>query len=293
MKDNNKDIKISYWSSHLTTIVTVTLVLLIVGLIALMSVGAHRETERLHERVELSVIMTDSISDAEAADIAKELAKEPYVAQSQLIGKQQAMEEWSRDTGEDLMSLYNVNPFSPEVVLTLKADYTSADSLASISKRLESQPYVEKASQPDVEMIENMNRGIRKVVWVLGSIALTMLLISFVLINNTVRLATYSRRFTIHTMQLVGATDGYIRGPYVRGNMLSGFLAGIASSVLLLIAMLGTESSGVLNVWAVIGWGSFGMVCGGLVLIGTLVCGAAAALATRRYLRADYDDLFR
>lgn len=293
MKDNNKDIKISYWSSHLTTIVTVTLVLLIVGLIALMSVGAHRETERLHERVELSVIMTDSITDAEASDIAKELAKEPYVAHSQLIGKQQAMEEWSRDTGEDLMSLYNVNPFSPEVVLTLKADYTSADSLASISKRLESQPYVEQASQPDVEMIENMNRGIRKVVWVLGSIALTMLLISFVLINNTVRLATYSRRFTIHTMQLVGATDGYIRGPYVRGNMLSGFLAGIASSALLLLAMFGAESSGVLNVWTVIGWSSFGMVCVGLVLIGTLVCGAAAALATRRYLRADYDDLFR
>ena len=120
-----------------------------------------------------------------------------------------------------------------------------------------------------------------------------MLVISFVLINNTVHLTIYARRFTIHTMQLVGATDRFIRLPVVVQNLLAGLLAGLLASGIIALALLFAPKAGLDDPARYIGWPAYGVIAGALTIFGALICALAASIATRRYLRRDYDKLFK
>ncbi len=289
----NKEVKISFWASHLTTIVSVTLVLLLVGIIAMVWVGASNETRRLREQVELCAILSDSVSNARANDIGQMISKESYSKKVIVVSKEQALKNWIADTGEDLEELYGVNPLSPEVSFTLKADWNNAAGIDAIRKSVAAIPGVESVDAPESEMVEAMNTNIAGMTMVLGIVATVMLVISFVLINNTVQLTIYSRRFTIHTMQLVGATDGFISRPVVKNNALCGMIAGLLSAMLLFVAMVCAPYAGISDVTSIIGWETFGIIVGGMILSGMLLCSLTAWIATARYLRKDYDELFR
>lgn len=287
-----KEVRISYWAAHLTTVVSVSLVLLIIGVIALGSLAADSESRRLKEKIELSVILTDSVGNDRGEEIRAMLAGQPYAREVRLITKEEALKKWEEDTGENLETTFGVNPLSPEVAFNVTADYASPERIASVSRALAALPGVDSVSAPDAEMVDSMNRNLGRLTLILGAIGAVMLIISFVLINNTIHLTIYSRRFSIHTMQLVGATDGFIRRPFVGNNTLSGLIAGlIASGILLLLVWLSPKAGlGVLQ--SVVGWGNVGIVCCGITLLGMLICALAASLATTKYLRKDYDALF-
>lgn len=288
-----KEVKISYWAAHLTTVVSVTLVLLILGIIALISVSAATETRRLRERIEMSAVMADSVSNESAQALATKIKAQPYAANVQVITREQALKNWTADTGEDLQELFGVNPLTPEVSFSLKADYTSPEKIASIAEMLAKEPGVETVAAPDTEMVSGMNANIRTLSIILGVIALVMLIISFVLINNTVHLTVYSRRFTIHTMQLVGATNGFIRRPFVVNNMLAGVMSGLVATLVLAGVIMASPWLGLENVEDLIPWTTFLIISGGLIIVGALICTLSASIATTRYLRKDYDELFR
>ncbi len=290
---NNKEVRISYWAAHLTTVVSVTLVLLIIGIIALITVSAASETRRLRERLEVSVVMADTVSNARAEALAKEIEKSPYALSVGVVSKEAALKIWKADTGEDLEALFGVNPLSPEVAFTVKSGYSSEDSLRVMEKRISGFEGVAGVALPDSAMVESMNRNIERFSIVLGVIALVMVIISFVLINNTVHLAIYARRFTIHTMQLVGATSGFIRSPFVKSNMLSGLLAGLVASAIMAVALVAAPGAGFDNVADYISWPVYGVVAAGMIAVGVLLCGMAAWMATSRYLDKDYGELFR
>lgn len=177
---NNRDVKISYWAAHLTTIVSVSLVLIIIGIIALIYVSATNETRRLRERLEVSVVMADTISDAQATEISGIFASAPYAHSVKVITKKDALLNWKNDTGEDLESLFGVNPLSPEVTFSIKADYSTASRLDSIGKVASALPGVESVALPDSTMVESMNRNIQRFAIILGIIAVVMVVISFV-----------------------------------------------------------------------------------------------------------------
>lgn len=290
---HNKEVKISYWAAHLTTIVSVALVLLIIGIIALICVSATHESDLLRERIELSAIMTDSVSDAGASGFAERLKAKPFVASVEVVTAKQALDNWTADTGEDLEQLFGVNPLSPEVTFTLKPQYANPSSIEKIKTQLRRSPEVEDVAAPDAVMVENMNANIETFAMILGAIALVMVVISFVLINNTVHLSIYSRRFTIHTMQLVGATDAFIRRPFINANMLSGLIAGLAASGIIALALAAAPKAGFDDVATYISWTDFGIIAASLVAGGALLCGLAACIATSRYLHKDYDELFK
>lgn len=290
---NNKEVRISYWAAHLTTVVSVTLVLLIIGIIAQITVSVASETRRLRERLEVSVVMADTVSNASAEALAKEIEKSPYALSVGVVSKEAALKIWKADTGEDLEALFGVNPLSPEVAFTVKSGYSSEDSLRVIEKRISGLEGVAGVALPDSAMVESMNRNIERFSIVLGVIALVMVIISFVLINNTVHLAIYARRFTIHTMQLVGATSGFIRSPFVKSNMLSGLLAGLVASAIMAVALVAAPGAGFDNVADYISWPVYGVVAAGMIAVGVLLCGMAAWMATSRYLDKDYGELFR
>lgn len=288
-----KEAKISYWAAHFTTIISVTLVLLLIGIIAMVTVAADSETRRLKEKVELSVVLNDSVSDGAAAQIGRILAAKPYASNVKTITRRQALENWKAETGEDLEALFGVNPLSPEVSFSVKADYVSPVSIGEIRREISAMPDVAEVATPDIDMVEAMNRNIANLTFILSVVALVMIIISFVLINNTVHLTIYSRRFTIHTMQLVGARPGFIRRPFIQNNLLSGLLAGIAASALLAVALAAASRSGIMASVTTVSWVEYGIIAAGLIVIGALICGIAAWIATSRYLRKNYDQLFR
>ncbi|MDE6772083.1 MAG: permease-like cell division protein FtsX, partial [Muribaculaceae bacterium] len=133
---HNKEIKISYWAAHLTTIVSVTLVLIIIGIIALITVSAAIETRRLKERLQVNVVMADSVGNKGAEALAGELAGSPFALSVEVVTKEAALANWKKDTGEDLESLFGVNPLSPEVSFTVKADHASPVALKKIETQL-------------------------------------------------------------------------------------------------------------------------------------------------------------
>ncbi|MDE5843610.1 MAG: permease-like cell division protein FtsX [Muribaculaceae bacterium] len=289
----DKEVKISYWAAHTTTIVSVTLVLLILGLIALISVGARKETTRVRESLEVSVIMADSISNEGARACMESMKALPYCRNLNLITKEKALADWKADTGEDLEALFGVNPLSPEISFTMPEAYSISDSIAKIEKHLSSLPGVESIATPQGQMVEQMNHNITRLGTIMGGIALVLLIISFVLINNTVHLTVYARRFTIHTMQLVGATNAFIRRPMTLHNLLAGVLAGVIASALLWLAVGVAPKAGFSELQQVIDWQVLAVISGALILTGAFICAVTAAIATQHYLRKDYDELFR
>ncbi|MCM1142033.1 MAG: permease-like cell division protein FtsX [Muribaculum sp.] len=290
---HNKEVKISYWAAHLTTVVSVTLVLLLIGIIAIITISATAETRRLREKLEVSVVMQDSVSNAATQALAREIGQKPYAMNVEVITKEQALASWKADTGEDLETLFGVNPLSPEISFAVNADYSSDKHLQMIGNELRQLPGVADAALPDATMVDSMNRNIERFSIILGAIAIVMIIISFVLINNTVHLAIYARRFTIHTMQLVGATNGFIRKPFVLDNMLSGLIAGLVAAAILAVALTAAPSAGFDDASDYVSWATYGIVAAGMVAAGLLLCSIAAWGATSRYLGKDYGELFK
>lgn len=293
MKHNHKEVKISFWASHVTTIVSVTLVLLLGGIIAVIWTGARNESRRLREQLELTVILADSVSDAQGMQLAREIGEKPYAATVRFTGRDEAMRIWSEETGENLEELFGVNPLSPEVTFGVRADYTSKENIGVIRRSLEKVRGVESVASPDDETVDAMNDNIARLTVVLSIVAAIMLVISFVLITNTVRLSIYSRRFTIHTMQLVGATDGFIRRPIVTANTLCGLLSGLIASGILALCIWGASQSGLADIFRFFPWSCFAIVAAGMTLAGAAVCALASWAAATAYLHRDYDELFR
>lgn len=287
------DVKISYWAAHLTTTVSVTLVLLLVGIITFITLSSQKESRNIREKLEVSMVMNDTVSDIYAQSLAERLNNRPYVIEAGYVGKTQALNDWKEETGEDLESLFGVNPLSPEVFFRVNADYSSQDSLKNILADLKNIPGVAEVVMPDSEMVDAMNQNIQSLAIILAIVAFVMIIISFVLINNTVHLSIYARRFTIHTMQLVGATDGFIRRPFIVNNILAGLIAGVLASAILAISLGAAPHAGWSDVAHYISWGLFACIAGGMIISGPLICSLAAALATSKYLKKDYDELIR
>lgn len=291
--EKNKEVKISFWASHVTAIVSVTLVLLLAGIIALVWGGAVSETRRLREQVELNVILGDSVSQPRSMEIANEIRRKPYAMNVTLVSSDAALQKWVAETGEDLKALYGVNPLSPEIRFSLRSDYCSSQNVATIVHNLRRLPDVESVDAPDGAMVERMNSNLQGFTGILAAIAGAMMLISFVLINNTVQLTIHSRRFTIHTMKLVGATNGFISRPVVMNNMLCGLVSGCFASLLLAAALYAAPYAGFGNILSVYDWRLLLAIAGGLLVLGVVLCSLSAWIATVRYLRKDYDELFK
>lgn len=292
MKDQ-KEFKISYFAAHATTMVSVTLVLILVSIILMITIAARRETRKIRESIELSAVMGDHVSDEQAASIADTLKNFPFVNNPRLITKEEALNAWKRDTGEDLEAVFGVNPLSPEIEFTLPESYANSDSIRIAADAIKRIPGVTEVAAPDADMIKSMNDNIETLSIILGCVAIVMIVISYILISNTVRLTIYSRRFIIHTMQLVGATDRFISKTPILNNMLAGLIAGLIASAVLAVTLAAAPRDYIADLSSFISWGDYAAIAGGLVAGGCLICGLAAWLATSRYLHKDYSELLR
>lgn len=292
MKPQN-EVKISNWAAHTTTGVSVTLALLTLGIIAMIWIAATSESRRMMEKIEISVVMADSVTDQRAKAISEAIEKTDFAQNVRLISRQQALDNWKEATGEDLEHVFGVNPLSPEVAFTVPANYSSVKGIASIKRSVAAVAGVAEVGTPDSHLIETMNANIKRLTIGFTVLAAIMLVISFVLISNTVRLSIYSKRFTIHTMQLVGATDGFIRRPFIVSNALVGAVSGLISGALLSGLLAASGHMGLEQLSDLIDWKWMGIIDAGLIIGGALICALAALVATTRHLHQDYEELFK
>lgn len=286
-----KKSKISYFQSNFTSTISVALVLLLLGIIAFLGILANTFSKELKENIGFSVVLQSETTPEQVAAMDKMWKASPYVSEVKYISKEAALRNWEAETGENLVELFGVNPLNAEYEVYVKAEYANLDSLQVIEKQLKSINFVDEIAMHKSE-VDAANRNISNVALVLFVIAVLLMLISFVLINNTVRLTVYSRRFLIHTMKLVGAKPGFIRRPFVVSNMLNGLIAAFVSMLFLggVYLFLQNIDESLVVTFSVV---EIVAVFVGLIILGVLICGLAAFLAANKYIRLSYDDLFK
>lgn len=286
-----KKSKISYINTNITSIISVALVLLLLGMGAMLGLFARSAAERVRANIGFDVSMSDTASDSQVLAMKRLLSAAPYTASVRYVSKEEALMYWQQETGEDLMKVLGFNPLTAEFEVHVRPQYAEVDSLGAIEAALLRIPGVDVV-QVHRDRVEAISRNISNVVAVLGVVALALLAISFALINNTVRLTVYSRRFLIYTMKLVGATPGFIRRPIVISNIINGVIAALVASLALSVGLFYIDK-------AEGGWSALvtpvevWCVYGGLMVAGAVLCGIGALLASNKYLRLDYDELFK
>ena len=282
---------ISTSSAQITSTVSVALVLLILGTIALLGLIANNVTTSIKENIGFVAELDYEISQSDIDALNQKWDKEPYVASKKFISAEEVFQQESKLIGDDILKMTDgVNPYQAEFEIKVKAKYANRDSLEKIETSLANTKGIEEIKTNNT-MVDDINIGVNSVILALLAVAIAMILISFVLINNSVRLAIYSKRFTIHTMRLVGATNGFIRRPFVRTNMLHGLLAAVIASAIL-SGLLYYLQSIEYSLCSAISWIEAGYVFVALAILGIILCSTAALFATNKYLRTSYDDMF-
>lgn len=220
-----KKYKESFFNLHFTSTVSISLVLFVIGLIVSLYLTTHYFTIKSKENISLSIILNDTISETDLSRLERYLNATEYTKQVVYISRDSALKEHIAAIGEDPSEFLGYNPLSASLEVFLTSEYASTDSINSvILPRLQIFDGITNITYQK-EMIELLNNNINKLSLILSLIALVMLFISIVLINNTIRLSIYSKRFIINTMQLVGAKNSFIRRPFVRRSIINSFIA--------------------------------------------------------------------
>lgn len=269
---------------------SVAMVLFLLGMVATLGVVAHSLTTQLKENIGFDVVVGEQAGENQVVALKQLFTAAPYVKSVKYVSRDEALKQWERETGEDLMELIGVNPLCAEFEVRVRDAWACADSLSMIEYQLKKMPGVEHIDMHK-DVVDKINTGISRVAVVLLVVAALLLLISIALISNTVRLTVYSRRFLIHTMKLVGAKPSFIRRPIVLSNMVGGVIAAVIASTLLGAALyyLVEFEAG----WAeLITIFDVAVIFAALLLTGIVICSIAAAIAANRFIGLNYDELF-
>lgn len=215
-----------------TSCISTTLVLLLLGLVVFFVLAARNLSVYVRENINFSIVISDDMKERDILRLQKSLNGEPFVKSTEYISKKQALEEQTEAMGTDPQEFLGYNPFSASIEVKLKSDYANADSIAKIEKQIRRNTDIQDVLYQK-DLVDAVNDNIRKISLLLLGLAVILALISFALINNTIRLAVYSKRFLIHTMKLVGASWGFIRRPFLRRNFWIGVLSAALADGLL------------------------------------------------------------
>jgi cell division transport system permease protein len=288
--NQKKNKSIAGWGDYVTSTISVTLVLFILGLVGVINITFDGINRQVKERLGFTVVLTDSVAPSIITNLQKECKTAPYISTYKYLSSEDVLNEETGGEGDNLIDICGVNPYAPMFEVNVKAAYANVDSISKIVKQWENRDFVQEVTV-NTEMIGNLNRNAHVLNMILIIIAGALLLISFVLINNTVRLTVYSRRFLIHTMKLVGAKGSFIRRPFLINNAIEGVIAGcLSAGILAGLVAWGQTLDADLTHW--LPWCYTGIVLGALPLLGIIICTVAALFATNRYLHQCYDDMF-
>ena len=269
-----------------TLCISTAMVLVLLGLVVFSVQTSRNLSQWVKENLTVTVVLNDEVSVGDAKQFQQDLIHRPFSKEIHYISREQALKEQSEAMGSDPSEFLGMNPFPATLELQLHSDYANADSLVWIGEELRKNPKVTDVAY-QVDLMDSVNRNLTKLNILLLVLAVLLTFISFSLINNTVRLSVYSRRFLIHTMKLVGASWGFIRRPFMKQGLLVGILA-----ALIAIIVLGSGVYGLYyyepGIQFIITWRE--LVITGLAV---LVFGLVITFSVNRFLRMPPGELYK
>jgi cell division transport system permease protein len=273
-----------------------TLSLFIVGLFGIILIQASSLTKMIRENIEIQVFLDKGLSQQQLAELRKDLAKKPFVLQAEdsvylrFISNKEAAETFIKNTGEDFTKFLEDNPLRDSYVFSVSEEFQSSEQLTLIAKELETQPGVFEVSYM-TDLVDSINKNLFKVSLIMGGFILILIVTVIMLINNTIRLALFSQRFLIRSMQLVGATRGFIRKPFLIRAFLFGVLAGVLASGIL-YALLEYTKGNIEGFASLQNTELMLLLFVGLTVTGGFLSGISTLRAVNKYLNMSLDELY-
>ena len=277
-------------SSYLSVIVSIALVLFLVGLLGLIVLKTNSITKHFKEKVAITVFLNDNAKNKDVETLQAELRKEDYAKTVTYISKEEAAKIYSEDIGENFLEFLGENPLKNAIDITLKSEFVTPEIMAGIEKELVLRSIVSEVAY-DKPLIELLSKNINRLsLWMLIFSAL-FALIAVVLINGSIRLSVYSKRFTIKTMQMVGATKGFIRNPFIWQSVKLGIIGALVS-IVGLVAFISYLNKNIPELELFSDLNMLAMVFLGVIGLGILITWLSTYFATQRFLNLRSDELY-
>jgi cell division transport system permease protein len=276
---------------YVSTIFSIALVLLMLGMLGLILVHAKNLSNYVKENIVLNIIVDEGAKETEVLAFQKELNSAIEVKQTQYVNKEIAQHNLTKDLGEDFVNFLGYNPLLSTVDVYLKADYANNQSIDALKKKIEKNPIVKEVIYQS-SLIDMVNKNINTIGLIVLSFAIVLLIIAVALINNTIRLAIFSQRFLIKSMQLVGATKNFIRKPFILIAALHGLIASLIA-IIILLGILYYAQKEIPEILILRNYTEFGFVLIGMVALGIFIAAMSTLFAVSRYLRLKTYDLYR
>ncbi|OAQ41562.1 cell division protein FtsX [Pedobacter psychrophilus] len=276
---------------YISTVISISLVLLMVGLLGLILVHGRKLSNYVKENIVLNVIINEGTKEVEVLQLQKQIEANNYVKSTQYISKELAARNLTQDLGEDFIKFLGYNPLLSSIDVYMKADYANNQSIDVLSKQLQKNPMINEVRYQK-SLVDMINQNIRTISLVILGFGGVLLIIAVALINNTIRLAIYSQRFIIKSMQLVGATRGFIRKPFINYGILHGFIAGLIAIILLVLTLYFAQKE-IPELVILTDFTEFGVVFLGVIGVGILISGISTYFAVTKYLGLKTQDLYR
>jgi len=277
-------------SSYVSLIISVSLVLFMLGILGLVLINSRELSDFYRESLSFSVILNDASKEADIRMLQKDLDAKPYVKSTSYVSKDEAASKMKEELGEDFVSFLGDNPLPPSIDVFLVSSYTLPDSVAKIEKYIQQYPFVKEVYYPESLLIL-INENVRKISLFLLVISSFLFLIAITIINNTIRISIYSKRFLIRTMQLVGANRSFIRKPFLVQSAIHGFISALIA-ITLIMGMLYLIEKKLFVMMSFQNINLLILLGGGLVLAGIIINVVSTFFSVNRYLSISEDKLY-
>ncbi len=289
-KAENKIMRRRLMNAYLSSVISISLVLLLVGVASMLLVNAKGVSDYFKENMQVSVLMKQTVTDEAALDFKEDLEAERYIKSTTFISKEQGQRELAAQLGEDFLDVFETSPIPVSIDVTLNADYVSADSLEIVRTEISASPLVEEVVYQR-SLVDALNANLSRISLILGVFIALLLFISFVLINNTVRLNVFARRFTIHTMKLVGATRSFIRAPFLVQSAFQGLFAAFIA-IIILVGLMFVMRSGFIELFEIFRLDLLLVVIGIVIASGLIICLASTYFVVNKLVSLRKDELY-
>lgn len=278
------------FKSYLTSTISISMVLFLIGMLGVVLLNAERLAKYVRENIGFTLVLKDDIQENEIADLLKSLKTANFVKDAEYIDKATAAERLKNELGEDFTGFLGYNPLLSSIDVKLLADFATPEQLVILEKKLMGFPQVKEVSYQH-DMVNIINENVKKIGFILVFFSVLLLFIFLSLINNTIRISIYSQRFIINTMLLVGATDRFIRAPFIRQSIKYGLIGALAANVLLFALMM-SYASELTGIISLDDFTIFGFVFVTVMFLGVLISWSSTYMAVNKFIRLKFDELF-
>ncbi|HSO86652.1 MAG TPA: permease-like cell division protein FtsX [Draconibacterium sp.] len=285
-----KKIKKRIFKSWITSLISISLVLTMLGLLGIILVNGRQLSDYVREKIGFTLVLTDNVKPASIKKLQEDLNKSSFVKSTRYIDKETASKELTEQLGEDFTGFLGYNPLFESIEVKLYANYTSADSLRILEKKFLAYPQVKEVYYQK-DLVQIINENIKKITFFVLIISALLTFIFIALINNTIRISVYSQRFTINTMQMVGASNSFIRRPFLRQSLLMGIYGSLVANIIIFmgIYLYRNELQGLISNEVIY---PTGIVFSAVFVLGLLFSWLSTYFAVNKFLGMKFDEMF-